>query len=223
MIGLAFTSLALGLLSSVNPCILPLFPGYLAYLSGRTESLSGRMKYFLGFFVLAGVLAAMLLVGGVIALLAVPVGRVLMYVIPLADAVLLILCLLLLADRNPFRAVPQIPVPLLRHPLGNAFLYGVLYAPITLPCSGPLVVSIFAVSLTVGEAVNKLWLFLWYGIGFGLPLLVLSLLSGSLQRQLTRLFARHSRAVNFLAGLLLVGIAVYDLAQNWTMLRFYFS
>jgi cytochrome c-type biogenesis protein len=71
--------------------------------------------------------------------------------------------------------------------------------------------------------VNKLWLFLWYGIGFGLPLLVLSLLSGSLQRQLTRLFARHSRAVNFLAGLLLVGIAVYDLAQNWTMLRFYFS
>jgi cytochrome c-type biogenesis protein len=223
MIGLAFTSLALGLLSSVNPCILPLFPGYLAYLSGRTESLSGRMKYFLGFFVLAGVLAAMLLVGGVIALLAVPVGRVLMYVIPLADAVLLILGLLLLADRNPFRAVPQIPVPLLRHPLGNAFLYGVLYAPITLPCSGPLVVSIFAVSLTVGEAVNKLWLFLWYGIGFGLPLLVLSLLSGSLQRQLTRLFARHSRAVNFLAGLLLVGIAVYDLAQNWTMLRFYFS
>jgi cytochrome c-type biogenesis protein len=223
MIGLAFTSLALGLLSSVNPCILPLFPGYLAYLSGRTGSLSGRMKYFLGFFVLAGVLAAMLLVGGMIALLAVPVGRVLMYVIPLADAVLLILGLLLLADRNPFRAVPQIPVPLLRHPLGNAFLYGVLYAPITLPCSGPLVVSIFAVSLTVGEAVNKLWLFLWYGIGFGLPLLVLSLLSGSLQRQLTRLFARHSRAVNFLAGLLLVGIAVYDLAQNWTMLRFYFS
>jgi cytochrome c-type biogenesis protein len=223
MIGLAFTSLALGLLASVNPCILPLFPGYLAYLSGRMGNLSGWNKYFLGFFVLSGVLAAMLLVGGLIALLAVPIGRVLMYVIPLADAVLLILGLLLLTDRNPFQAVPRIPVPLLRHPLGNAFLYGVLYAPITLPCSGPLVVSIFAVSLTVGEALNKLWLFLWYGIGFGLPLLVLSLLSGSLQRELTRLFARHSRAVNLLAGLLLVGIAVYDLARNWTMLRLYFS
>jgi cytochrome c-type biogenesis protein len=223
MITVAVTSFALGLLTSASPCILPLFPGYLAYLGGQAESWKGRERYFLGFFVLAGVLTMMLLLGGVIALLAVPVGRVLMYVIPLADGVIFLLGVMLLLDRNPFKAIPQIPVPLLRHPFLNAFLYGVLYGPITLPCSGALVVSIFAVSLTVGEALDKIWLFLWFGLGFGAPLLVLSLLSGSLQRRLTVLFARHSRLINLIGGLLLIGIAVYDLAQNWVMLQLFFS
>jgi cytochrome c-type biogenesis protein len=90
-------------------------------------------------------------------------------------------------------------------------------------CSGPLLVSIFAVSLTAGEALSKLWVFLWFGLGFGLPLVILSVLSGALQRRLTSLFARHSRMINMLGGLLLIGIATYDLGQNWRMLRaFYF-
>jgi cytochrome c-type biogenesis protein len=85
------------------------------------------------------------------------------------------------------------------------------------------VVGIFALSLTAGEALNNLWVFLWFGLGFGLPLLVLSLLSGSLQRQLTTLFARHSRIINIIGGLLLVGIALYDLSVNWAMLRLFYT
>jgi len=173
--------------------------------------------------VLAGVLAMMLSLGGLIALLAVPIGRILMYIIPLSDAVIFLLGLLLLLDRNPFKAIPQIPVPILRHPFLNAFLYGVLYGPITMPCSGALVVSIFALSLTLGEALNQIWLFLWFGLGFGSPLLILSFLSGSLQRQLTILFARHSRLINLIGGFLLIGIALYDLAQQWGMLRLFFA
>ena len=104
------------------------------------------------------------------------------------------------------------------------FLFALLlYGPIALPCSGPLVVSIFALSLTVGEALNTLWVFLWFGLGFGLPLLVISLLSGALQRQLTTLFARHSWAINIIGGLLLVGIALYDLSLNWEMLRLFYT
>jgi cytochrome c-type biogenesis protein len=135
---------------------------------------------------------------------------------------LLVLGILLLLDRNPFKALPQIQVPLLRHPFMNAYVYGLLYGPITLPCSGPLVVSIFTLSLTVGEAVSKLAIFLLFGLGFGLPLLLLSLLSGGLQRQLTRLFARHSRLINAIGGLLLIGIVIYDIALNWGMLRLFF-
>src|SRR5689334_17328568 len=76
------------------------------------------------------------------------------------------------------------------------------YGPIALPCSGPMVVSIFALSFTVGEAFNRLWIFLLFGLGLGLPLLMLSLLSGMFQYRLTTLFARHSRMVNFIGGLL---------------------
>jgi len=39
------------------------------------------------------------------------------------------------------------------------------------------------------------------------------------QRWITRGFAIHARKVNLLAGLLLVGMAFYDLAQNWEIVR----
>jgi cytochrome c-type biogenesis protein len=219
---IALTSIFLGLLATTSPCMLPLYPGFLAYLSGQTVLDQGRRRYFFGLFVLAGVLTMMLALGGLIAVLAIPTGSALAIIIPLADTLILLLGILLLFDRNPFKTLPQIQVPLLQHPFLNAYTYGLLYGPIALPCSGPLAVGIFAISLTVGEAFSKLWVFLWFGLGFGLPLFVLSLLSGALQRQLTALFARHSRAVNIVGGLLLVAVAVYDVSKNWDLLKLFF-
>lgn len=220
---IAFTSIFLGLLATTSPCVLPLYPGFLAYLSGQTELDLGKGKYFLGLFVLAGVLTMMLALGGLIALLAVPTANVLAVIIPLADLLILLLGVLLILDRNPFKTLPQIQLPVLRHPFLNAYTYGLLYGPIALPCSGPLVVGIFALSLTTGEALSKLWVFLWFGLGFGLPLFILSLLSGALQRQLTNFFARHSRVINVIGGVLLIGVAIYDLRLNWDMLRLFYT
>ena len=86
-----------------------------------------------------------------------------------------------------------------------------------------MVVSIFALSFTVGEAFNQLWAFLWFGLGLGIPLLIISFLSVALQRQLTQFFARNSRAVNISGGLLLIGIAVYDLVKNWALLQIFIN
>lgn len=223
MIEAAVTSLLLGLFSAASPCVLPLYPGFLAYLSGMRESASPVMRYGFGFLVLAGVLSMMLALGALIAWLAVPLGRALAVATPLVDGTILVLGLLLLADRNPFRDLPQLNVPGLRHPWLNAYLYGVLYGPLVLPCSGPLVVAIFALSLTVNEAVQQLWVFLWFGLGLGLPLLALSVLSGALQTRLTRLLARRQRALNVVGGLLLIAVAVFDLITNWRLLAISFS
>ena len=221
MYNVAATSLLLGLLATTSPCILPLYPGFLAYLSNQNDI--GRQKYFLGLFVLLGVLSMMLALGGLIAMLAVPIGRILLYIIPLADLLILILGILLLLDRNPFKTLPQIQLPVFRNPLGNAYAYGLLYGPIALPCSGPLVVSIFALSFTAAEAFSQLWTFLWFGLGLGMPLLILSFLSAALQRRLTTLFALYSRTVNFIGGLLLIGVALYDLNKNWELLKLFLS
>jgi cytochrome c-type biogenesis protein len=217
------TSISLGLLSTTSPCVLPLYPGFLAYLSGGQAALEKRRfgRYWLGFFVLAGVLTMMLALGLIIALLSVSIGRALSVVIPLADVLIIGLGVLLLLGRNPFKGLPQIQVPVLSHPYVNAFIYGLLYGPIALPCSGPLVVGIFALSLTTGEALSKLGVFLWFGLGFGFPLLALSILSGAAQRWITRQFALRSQLINVMGGLLLVGIGLYDLWSNWGLIRTY--
>ena len=215
-----FASFSLGLLATTSPCILPLYPGFLAYLSGN-QAAGGKARYFLGGFVLLGVLTMMLALGGVIALLSVSIGSALSIIIPLADVLILALGVLLLLNINPFKKLPQIQVPGFSHPFANAFVYGLLYGPIALPCSGPLVVGIFAFSLTAGEALSKLGVFFWFGLGFGIPLLALSLLSGSLQRQITRLFALHARKINLMGGILLIGVGLYDLWANWELIGFY--
>jgi cytochrome c-type biogenesis protein len=130
------TSFLIGLLATTSPCVFPLFPGFLAYISGsRHDPAAGAgTRYFLGFFVLAGVLTTMLALGGLIAALSISIGRALSVVIPLADLLIITLGIALCLDRNPFKGLPQIRIPVVSHPFANAFLYGLLYGPIALPC-----------------------------------------------------------------------------------------
>jgi len=216
------TSISLGLLSTTSPCILPLYPGFLAYLSGRQEAIQSRFgRYSLGFFVLAGVLTMMLVLGLLIALFSVAVGAALSIVIPLADLTILLLGIALLLDFNPFKRLPQIQVPFLRNPYVNAYIYGLLYGPIALPCSGPLIVGLFTYSLTAAEVASKLSIFWWFGVGFGIPLLVLSLLSGAAQKWIVRIFATHARSINLIGGILLIGVGLYDFILNWGLVKTY--
>lgn len=217
-----FSSFSLGLLATTSPCILPLYPGFLAYLSGN-PAVGGKTRYFLGGFVLLGVLTMMLALGGMIALLSISIGRALSIFIPLADSLIIGLGILLLLNINPFKKLPQIQAPGISHPFANAFIYGLLYGPIALPCSGPLVVGIFALSFTASEALGKLGVFFWFGLGFGVPLLILSWLSGRLQRQITRLLAVQARKINRIGGVLLIGVGLYDLWANWDLIQVFLS
>ena len=106
------TAFVIGLLNAASPCILPLYPGFLVYLSGGQMARLGRGRLFVGFFVLAGVLSMMLALGGLIALASVSIGKALTLLIPLADAIILVLGVLLLANINPFSRLPMVRVPL---------------------------------------------------------------------------------------------------------------
>ncbi len=218
------TAFTIGLLSTTSPCVLPLYPGFLAYLSSGQGQINSRLgRYGLGFFVLAGVLTMMLTLGLLISLISVSVGEALSIIIPLADLLIISLGVALLLDYHPFKKLPQVQVPLLKNPYMNAFVYGLLYGPIALPCSGPFVVGIFTYSLTAGELLGKMSIFLFFGLGFGLPLLLLSFLSGASQHWIVRQFARHARLINVIGGVLLIGIGIYDMVTNWPIIQTYFS
>ena len=218
------TSITLGLLAASNPCILPMYPGFLAYLAGTsTRSARSAGQAWAGLFTLAGVLTMMLALGALSGLVSLSMGRVLSYAIPASDLILIVLGCLLLFNVNPFRAAPRIRVPILSHPFVNAFVYGLLYGPLTLPCSGPLVLSIFAYSLTLRSALSNLGVFFWYGLGFGLPLLFISLLSAAAQRRLTRFVAQRARVIDLIAGALLLVIGGAGLVSHWDLLAYFWG
>jgi cytochrome c-type biogenesis protein len=212
---------AAGLASAASPCLLPLYPGFLAYLSANAGSLSGRRATgFLGLLVLAGLLTTMVLLGTLLVVVSVPIGRVASLLVPIVDGLLLALGVLLLAGRNPFNRLPGLQVPLVRNPYGQAYVYGIMLGPIALPCAGPFLAALLAVSVGLGDAVLRMGTFVVFGLGFGLPLVVLSLLAGARQRSIVGWVTAHHRPIEVIAGFILIAVALWDLRENWDGILF---
>jgi cytochrome c-type biogenesis protein len=210
-----------GLASAASPCLLPLYPGFLAYLAANADGLAGRRATgMLGVLVLAGLLTTMTAAGVVFTLVAVPVGLAASLIAPVVDLLLVVLGALLVTGRNPFNRLPGVQVPVVANPYLQAWIYGLMLGPIALPCAGPFLAALLAISLGVGDAIASVGTFLVFGLGFGLPLVLLSLLAGARQREVARLVARHHRPIETVAGLVLIGVAIYDLAVNWDGILF---
>ena len=165
----------------------------------------------------------MLAVAAVLVVVAMPIGAVLGYLIPLTDALLIVLGVLLLTGRNPFERLPGMSVPIVADPFGRAYLYGVLLGPLALPCAGAFALSLIAYSVGLTETLEKVLVFLAYGLGFGLPLVVLSLLAGARQQQVVRYVTRRHRAIEIVGGILLVAVGLGDLVLNFDNLRLTFG
>jgi cytochrome c-type biogenesis protein len=215
-----------GVGATITPCVLPLYPGFIAYVtapppvtsasSAVAQPVSRPSPAVAAMLVWLGVVVGMIAIGAVLALLSVSLGSVLRVAVPLIDLVLIGLGIALLLGANPFARLPQ-PSPRAlgrAGPLAGSFLYGLFFAPIALPCSGPFLIGIFVASLTIGDAVRQLAFFGAFGVGFGLPLLALGLVGQVRARDLARALVRWERPVQVLLGALLVAIGAWDLWSN---------
>lgn len=203
-----------GLLSPLGAaCILPLYPGYLSFLAAQAGQVrTPHARILLGITAGTGILAAMLgfgLIVGVIFTL--PIGGVLSVVSPVAYAILGGIGILLILGAGPglpFRA-PDVLTG--RSPFGGAFLFGLFFGVLILPCNAGPVTVLLALSTSAADFAANMGNFLVYGAGMAIPLLVLSALSSYEGNRITRTLAAQQRWINFATGVLMVGIAAYYL------------
>jgi cytochrome c biogenesis protein CcdA len=76
-------------------------------------------------------------------------------------------------------------------------------------------VALFAISLGVGDLASRVVRSIAYGLGFGLPLVVLSLVAAARGQSLIRAIVARYGLVERLAGFALVAVGAWDLARNW--------
>ena len=154
-----------------NACMLPLYPGLIAFLAGTAnDTRSRRATGWLGAVVLAGILTTMLIVGLILYLIQQSFGALLPYLLPMVYGIVIVLGVLTLLGRSPFARLATAQAPMLRNPYAMAYVYGLLFGPMTLPCTGPVITSAFLLGANDVRALadGLLW-FLAFGIGFGLP------------------------------------------------------
>jgi cytochrome c-type biogenesis protein len=219
-------AISAGIGATITPCVLPLYPGFLAYItSPQVAAATGAGQVSLGrrpppaaaaILVWLGVVVGMVVLGALLALLSLSLGRVLSIILPVIDFVIIGLGVLMLLGRNPFARIPQPSAAAFggSGPYVGSFLYGLLFAPIALPCSGPFLIGIFVASLTIGDAVRQLAFFGAFGVGFGLPLFALGMVGQARGRQLAAAIVRWERPIQLILGVALIAIGLWDLSVN---------
>ena len=218
-----------GLLSFLSPCVLPLIPSYITYITGisfselqaedqshdmRRRTILHSLLFILGFtfiFVMLG--ASATFIGGFLqshvhAIRKVGGLLIILFGIHLSGIVRIDF---LLGDKR---------FVIKNRPAGYAgsFLIGVAFAAGWTPCIGPILASILMVAATEGTVWHGIGLLLTYSLGLGIPFL----LSALTMHQFLIIFNRckkYIRMFEIITGVFLVIVGVLVCTNSLTTLQ----
>ncbi|MCL4534656.1 MAG: cytochrome c biogenesis protein CcdA [Bacteroidetes bacterium] len=216
-----------GFVSFLSPCVAPLVPGYLSYVSGvsvqdlaqpragqNRRLLISCLLFVLGFslvFVALGASASLL--GGLIEDYRRELNRA-------AGGVIILMGLFVMGVARLPMLYQEKRFQFAGGSFGQAgtILLGMAFGFGWTPCVGPVLASILFYAGGAGTAGQGAMLLLAYSLGMGVPFVATGLAFSRAMRALGWV-KRHYRAINFVSGGLLVGVGTLFLTDRF----FYFS
>ncbi|MDD5629309.1 MAG: cytochrome c biogenesis protein CcdA [Elusimicrobia bacterium] len=225
-VGAAFLA---GLASFLSPCVLPLVPGYISFMSGLSlEELSsdtagptaGRRAAWASVFFVLGFSAVFTALGASASL----VGRLLaahLAVLSKLAGVLVIVFGLHISGLVPIKWLyytKRADTSKLAPGLLGSFLMGLAFAFGWTPCIGPILAGILALAATQESVAQGVGLLFVYSLGLGVPFI----LTGLGLNAFLRFFARYKRFIRWgevAAGVLLmaIGLLLISNRMSWLM------
>ncbi len=219
---------AAGFLSFVSPCVLPLIPGYISFVSGvsveemradaapatsRLQVFLTSLAFVIGFSLVFVALGAS----------ATAIGKFMFAKLPLLSRIAgVVLIVFGLHTMGVFKLAfleTEKRVHTQRKPAGplGAMLVGIAFAFGWTPCIGPILGGILAIAgsrNTVGEGITLLAV---YSLGLGIPFLLTSLAINQFFGAAKRI-RRHYHAIELASGALLVAIGLLIVTGQLTLI-----
>jgi len=228
-----FTAFFFGLLSFVSPCVLPIVPGYISFISGvsfdemqdagaradiRKKIALHSLSFILGFSLVFVALGAS----------ATAVGQFLHDQIDILSKVAGVIIIIF-----GLHMIGVFKIPFLNYekrfaartkPIGffGAVLVGMAFAFGWTPCIGPILAGI----LTIASQQDTVWkgviLLTSYSLGLGIPFLIAGLSMALFQGIFNR-FKRHLHKIEVVGGTLLVAVGILIMTNYLTIISGYLA
>lgn len=202
-----------GVATSISPCMISMIPLMVGYIGGYGET--SRLKGFaMSFSFVLGMSVTFAVLGVSAALLGRIFGQVGDAWLYIIAGVAIVMGLQLLGVINiSFPTLKRMPVK--GGGMVSSFLMGLLFGLVASPCATPVLAVIIAFVAAKGMAWYGGALLFVYGLGHGLPLLVVGTFTAVL-KSFTG-FQRWAKYITYASGLLLILFGLYFL----TLARWY--
>jgi cytochrome c-type biogenesis protein len=206
---------AAGVVSFASPCVFPLVPGYLSFVSGGQDRerrpVVPILLFIAGFsFVFVGIF------GGFTTafqhVLRSSIGVRVTGAVIVAFGVLMVMYALqlgwpgLYAERRPLMERVR-PGPAWAFPLGMAFAAG------WTPCIGPVLAGVLGLAAAQGGGLRSTFLLFMYSMGLGLPFLLVGL--GVSRLGSLAFIKRNYHWIAGVSGVVMIAIGVLVLTDQW--------
>ena len=209
-------ALLAGLVSFLSPCILPLVPGYLGYVSGaareRSRVVLGASLFVLGFTLVFVVLGSVFGAAGV-ALRYTSVGLIVQQVL---GALLIVFGFAMIGKVGFLQRSLKLDFSP-RMGLLGAPLLGITFAIGWTACTGPTLAAVLSLSLDSASVWSGALLSACYSIGLGLPFILIAVGFRWATRSVD-FVRRNIRKFNIAGGVLLMVLGALMVLGIWNQL-----
>lgn len=212
-------ALAAGFLAFASPCVLPLVPGYLAYVGGftrpvenareRSRLLLGVSLFILGFSVVFVAFSIVFATAGLLL-------QSQLDLITRVAGVIVILMGLVFVGQVSFLQRTVRPKLTAAAGLGGAPVLGIVFGLGWVPCIGPTLIAVNALVINEGDIGRAALIGLLYCVGLGVPFLLLAFgfrwATGA-----AAWLKRNVRVINLIGGGLLIVIGIAMVTGLWSL------
>ncbi len=219
-------SFTAGILSFLSPCILPLIPAYLSYITGASvenvregvnykKNLLLSVVFVLGFTVVFTALGAS----------ATWLGKTLLMkqdAVRISGAALVILFGLHLTGILKIKQLygqKKISAGKITSGYAGAFIIGMVFAFGWTPCVGPVLASILIMASAEESVARGIFLLFSYSLGIGVPFILTAAAVNKMLNVFTRI-KKHYRKIEVFTGLLLIAIGILLLFNKFRFISF---
>ncbi|MEV0130539.1 cytochrome c biogenesis protein CcdA [Dactylosporangium sp. NPDC050688] len=219
LLGAVAVAVLAGLASFLSPCILPLVPGYLSYVTGlagadldsghrRGRVIAGISLFIAGF---AAVFIALIVLATSAAMQLMVHRRLIETVAGVAVIVLGLAFMGFVPGLERQWRIQRLPAA----GLIGAPVFGMVFALSWAPCTGPTLGAVIALGSTTGSQARAVTLAGAYSLGMGLPFIAVGL---GFQRLIgvIKFIRRNSRWVTRIGGALLVLVGLALVTGVWS-------